>query len=526
MRKIPVAMATQHPDSALRYVPVQEEPDEALECFTSYGCDEYMVDYEGKLTPYHQTAQVVGELIEAGIEPGRDVFVTPRMPSASKENVFRQLMALMSIMEAQFKGSESFDHLAIVEVIHPMSAEVEELVGARKRMLDVAGLAERELGIKVPPEDFGLIPLVEEVPELLTVGELLTSYSESVKKIAPVPEVFRLLIGRSDPALSYGHVAASLECKVAVSEAYRAGEAAGFEISPILGAGTLPFRGHASPENLDNLIREYSGIRTLTLQSALRYDHGREATKSVVKKLKASLPGAKPLSYSKEERKEIAEIIAVFLREYLMSFYYLGYSGLLKVADLMPDRRDRLARKGALGYAREPPMPSKISSLIEDRELALELQRLQLDKLPELPRAIKFTGALYTVGLPPEIIGTGRGLKALDERGKLDVLFDYYPSLEEDLKFASRFLNLRVVGSFLPEYALKLVRRDVEYIYEYLAIDLGPRNEDEEAALAMVGRLEPYLKYMLMDTEKLLDVEKELAQEMIVRIAKVRKALG
>ncbi len=523
MRKIPAAMATQHPDSAVKYVPVQEEPEEARECFTEYGFDEYMVDYEGKLTPYHQTAQVVGEVIDAGLEPGKDVFITPRMPSASMENVFRQLMALMSIMEAQYKGSESYDHLSVVEVIHPMSAEADELVGARKRMLDVAGLAERELGIEIPPEEFELIPLIEEVPELLTVGNLLKDYSEKVKEIVPLPEVFRLLIGRSDPALSYGHVAASLSCKVAISEAYRAGEDIGFEISPILGAGTLPFRGHASPENLDNLIKEYSGIRTLTVQSALRYDHGIEATKGVVKKLKTSLPKAKPLSYSEEDRKEITYTIATFVREYLLSFYYIDYSGLLRVSDLMPDRRDRLARKGALGYAREVPMPSKIASLIEDRELALELQRLQIDKLPELPRAIKFTGALYTIGLPPEFIGTGRGLKALDRKGKLDIFFDFYPSIKEDMEFAAGFLNLGVVESFLPEYAMKLVRRDVEYIYEYL--DIEPRQKDKEA-LEMMVRLKPYLKYMLLDTEKLLDVEKELAHEMIMRIAKARKALG
>jgi phosphoenolpyruvate carboxylase len=44
--------------------------------------------------------------------------------------------------------------------------------------------------------------------------------------------------------------------------------------------------------------------------------------------------------------------------------------------------------------------------------LASELKRLQVSgSLPDLPRTIKYTGALYSIGLPPEIIGTGRGFK-------------------------------------------------------------------------------------------------------------------
>ena len=51
--KIPTLMATQHPDST-RYVRVQDEVDEALQDLLpisrgGYGCDEKMIDYEGKL---------------------------------------------------------------------------------------------------------------------------------------------------------------------------------------------------------------------------------------------------------------------------------------------------------------------------------------------------------------------------------------------------------------------------------------------------------------------------------------------
>ena len=91
--EFPKVMCTQHPDSASRYIATQEEPEEAIEAATVFGCDEYMPDYEGKATPYHQNVQIVSKLIEeTNLVPGKDFFITPRAPSAVQENRFRQLM--------------------------------------------------------------------------------------------------------------------------------------------------------------------------------------------------------------------------------------------------------------------------------------------------------------------------------------------------------------------------------------------------------------------------------------------------
>ena len=127
MERIPATMATQHPDSATVYVPVQKEPQEALDVLTpvssgGLGLNEHMIDFEGKMTPYIQTSEVVLRLVSEGIIPGKDVSVTPRIPSASQETVFRQLMALMSIMEAYYRVHDVIAAPSIVEVIHPMSA--------------------------------------------------------------------------------------------------------------------------------------------------------------------------------------------------------------------------------------------------------------------------------------------------------------------------------------------------------------------------------------------------------------------
>jgi len=48
---IPRLMCTQHLDATVK-ITSAEEVDEALVAFAAFGCEEVMVDYEGKTTPY------------------------------------------------------------------------------------------------------------------------------------------------------------------------------------------------------------------------------------------------------------------------------------------------------------------------------------------------------------------------------------------------------------------------------------------------------------------------------------------
>src|SRR3972149_433004 len=163
---MPSTMMTQHPDSASRYVPIQDEPAEAVEALTpapgGFGIDEVMIDFEGKLTPYHQTAQVVNGLFEAGLVPGRDVFVTPRIASATKETTFKQLMALLSVGETNYLVQEQSSVQAVSEVILPMVENAEEVLNARRRIEHVMRLAHDEFGIDNNKNAITVKPILEE----------------------------------------------------------------------------------------------------------------------------------------------------------------------------------------------------------------------------------------------------------------------------------------------------------------------------------------------------------------------------
>lgn len=172
--KIPATMVTQHPDSATKYIPIQEEPEEGIKSLLpneqgGLGSEEYMVDYEGKMTPYHQVTQIVMDILEkTDLIPGEDALITPRIPSATQETVFRQLMTLMSIMEANYQASYQIDNVPVFEVIHPMTAEASELIDVKRRFKFVSELSKKEFDL---PESFNfhLIPLIEEVPELMNI---------------------------------------------------------------------------------------------------------------------------------------------------------------------------------------------------------------------------------------------------------------------------------------------------------------------------------------------------------------------
>ena len=456
-RHIPTIMATQHPDSASRYVPVQEEVEEAINYFLDgwaegLNYDEYKVDYEGKLTPYHQVSQIVLRAVEVGLKPGVDVFITPRMPSATEETVFRQAMAMMAAIEANYLTQDLLDHPAVIEIIHPLTRSAEDLVKAFRRLASLINWARSDLGARLNPEDMRIIPLFEDIDSLLNADRIVEVFVE--KSITR--DYLRVFLGRSDPAMSSGLIASALAVKIAISRLNKLHIKIDLPIYPILGVGSLPFRGHLTPKNGENVVKEYPGIRTITIQSALRYDYSHSEVTKLISFLKHTLPQHRPLRFSSSEEEMLEHILRKAASHYRELVSRL--SGIVnRVAEFIPEQRDRLPPSGALHYHR-----------------ALTEGKLTL------PRVIKLTAAFYTIGLPPEFIGTGRTLKALSPEEK-KALLETYPSLRSDLERAAHFLDLEGAKRFIGEENAKLVERDIQYAEEALGISLLDKLDEEYA---------------------------------------------
>jgi phosphoenolpyruvate carboxylase len=115
----------------------------------------------------------------------------------------------------------------------------------------------------------------------------------------------------------------------------------------------------------------------------------------------------------------------------------------------------------------------------------------------KLPRAIKFTASMYSIGFPPEIVG----LNALS-RNDIAFLKDMYVNFERDKRDALRFINVN--SPFVP-YELKT---KIKELFGDFEID----KTYEEITNCILRAL----------SEK----RTENLQEHIVRAASIRKFLG
>ena len=190
-------------------------------------------------------------------------------------------------------------------------------------------------------------------------------------------------------------------------------EETGTRIYPIIGVGSAPFRGGLSPGTVDRVTAEYPSVHTFTVQSAFKYDHPLEVVQNAVRKLEERRPGrARPI-----DEKAALDLMVRYTRAYERRLGPLAPL-INRVARYIPERRKRKLHIGLFGYARSTGGIT-------------------------LPRAIKFTAALYSVGLPPELLG----LDALDE-ADIGFVRETYVNFDEDLKTAARFLNTET--GFVP----------------------------------------------------------------------------
>ena len=439
--KIPCTMATQHPDSATRVVSVSEEVEEAVQCLKhqdqGLACDEYLVDYMGKLTPYHQIGQIIKALNkETDLVPGVDSFITPRMVSSFQDEPFRQLMTLTAVMEGIYNSSQTYGEPGITEMVHAMTT-VRELRDTRDRAKSILSMLAKDLKLSAS-NDIQIIPLFEGVPELLSMNQMIP---ELTKELGSQ----RLFLGKSETALVYGHPASSLACKLALADIHILEIALGTPFYPIFGGGALPFRGNICLENSDHFLLEFRGVKTYTIQSGMRYDHGPVETRTLVEKVKAAIGHNEYLEFSAEDRDLIVQSIAIFAEHYIQELLEI-VDKVLKVATLIPNQRERLLESTDISYYQTVRNLKSFLPFCKDPETRNRLSRLESEKLLNLPRVIRFTAALYTLGLPPEFIGTGNALKEIGDRlgqAWLDRLLDEItPSLRHDLAFASKFLSI------------------------------------------------------------------------------------
>ena len=456
---VPKCMSTQHPDNvetpayAIDGVLKGEgEVQEAVDIF-AMGCDEQMWDSEGKDVDNRVVAKLLSGYPDFFRQHvlGQDCYITLRIPNPSIEREMRKtlLEALEGVPSAWDVAHEFYgDGVAppIREVILPFTSsasEMERIYSYYSRY--VVGKADMPLvdNYKVSdwvgemePRQIGVIPLIEDQDHMLEADIIVGEYLKD--KDVPYQRVF---LARSDTALNYGVVAAELMLKAGLQSLERLEKERGIPLYPIIGAGSAPYRGNLTPLNLDRCFQEYPSAHTFTIQSAFKYDFPQDAVRAAISRImERTRSAAIPIDVARAR-----EVIQRFAAEYRRCLRMLA-PAVAAVSTLIPRRRERKLHIGLFGYSR-----------------ALEPDEEGQDTI-RLPRAIEFCGSLYSLGIPPEILG----LAALQHEDKA-FLKEVYPSLEQDMADAVHFGNGDAIKHYLGEeyrqIAAKFQQDDVDMVH-------------------------------------------------------------
>jgi phosphoenolpyruvate carboxylase len=482
-------MSTQHPDNvAMPFfaqsapLTAEDEVREAYYAFSHLGCDEQMWDFEGKEVDGHVVEKLLStyESFFAEHPIGESVHLTPRIPNPALEPM--QAKVVLEVLQSLPRHADiarvfySRERPPILELIHPMTTSARELDRVREYYERfVAGMEhetlggdERPLGAwfgRFSPPTVRMIPLIEDREHLLAADDLVREYLRG-KDL----DHMRVFIARSDPALNYGYLSAVLLALVALERLDALEPETGVAIYPVIGVGSVPFRGGLAPRTVDRVLATYPSVQTFTIQSAFKYDHPPDAVRDGIAKL---------LAHERQAPIAIDEGRAVELLDRLVARYQAEVQELAPlvnaVARAVPRRRLRKLHVGLFGYNRASAGVS-------------------------LPRAIPFCASLYSLGLPPEVLG----LAALTN-ADWSWLHDAVPSLESELVDAVRYLDRDGIA-WLPQRV----------------------RESVERALELVGARETSDEHIEISREVRRLVESGGAQmsELIIRAAALRHFLG
>ncbi len=490
MRKIPRTMSTQHPDNVImpfftEGAPFhgEDEIKEAYYVFSHLRCDEQMWDCEGKEVDEFVIKKLLTryENFFKNKRIGKDLFITLRAPNPAYE--MSEAKILLETLES---APRSYDTARIFygdgavppifEVIIPMTTNADIInrvyhyyhdfvVGKQYKKCFSGDITIREWIGEFMPETIEVIPLVEDVQYMLSADAIVQDYLKD--KNFPYQRVF---LGRSDPALNYGFLPAVLVGKIALQRLNLLQEKLKIPIYPILGVGSNLFRGNMTPFNVKECLNEYPSVQTFTIQSAFKYDYDEEVVRKAVETIN-NQERKPPVVIDEETALDITKRLSSAYREQIKELAPL----IGDIARFVPRRRMRKLHIGLFGYSRN------VEGIT-------------------LPRVISFCAALYSIGLPPELLG----LHALTGKD-LSFLKTAYPGFFEDISIAASYYNEDVKKLISPKIA-----------------------KDIEKALGVTNYVENLLhsEYTTQIINALLSKKEETVSENIISAGKVRGFLG
>ncbi|MGC8870486.1 MAG: phosphoenolpyruvate carboxylase [Brevinematia bacterium] len=495
-KKIPRTMSTQHPDNA--NVPFfsnssvlqgDDEIKEAYYAFSYLGVDEVMWDVEGKETDEFVVRKLLSDYPEFFKRKviGKDIFITVRVPNPNYEKAEgKLLLETLESIPRSYDTAQVFykdeNAVPIFEVIVPM-ADVETcnrvyyyykniVVGKEnKQFCD----SNPEIRLKdwigeFQPKKINIIPLFEDINEIIKSDENIRNFLRD--KIDEI-EYQRVFLARSDPAMNDSSLSVIIAIKIALEKLYELQESIKVPIYPILGCGTAPFRGNFSPNTYRYVMNNYPSVSTFTIQSAFKYDFSVKEVQRAIENINLTPVKTPDFISSKDRIINIMNKVSAEYKKQLSEIVDL----INNIAVFVPKRRARKLHVGLFGYSR------------------------QTDEGITLPRVISFCAVLYSLGLPPDILG----LSALTEEDMkyVEIVF---PRFKEKMAEILSMWNEDVLDLLPPS-----IRSDIKSVVNKFDFKVNPDH------LSFSKDLVKRIKENKLDTK---------ITDLIVASGKVRNFLG
>lgn len=466
-RKIPNIMGTQHPDNVNTpffkkhknpFMSAYREIREAYQNFYRLDVDEYMWDWEGK----NADSSVINRLYSEHYDYfknhplGKNKFLTFRFPNIWEEQGYSLMQAMTTMLIAEdFAYDLKFKQRPLFEAILPMTQSAKQLVTMQDKYASLAHFKNKEFKVShINNDNLEMIPLFESFSAQINSPKILEEFINLYKKhFHKNLSYIRVFLAGSDSALSNGLLNSMIGNKITLSRLGKFSKKFDLPIYPIAGMGSSIFRGGLSPIMVDRYLKEFPGLKTVTIQSAFRYDYPLEVVKKSIVKLRKGLQKSNFNYISDKDEAILLSVAKKASQNYHRTLDPL-IEDLQPIFDSFPTRRDRHLHIGILGYSRH------------------------VDGY-KMPRAIPFTGTLYSLGVPPEFIGAGKVLRQLNAQ-EFNTLLKYYPDIKKDYSHVARFVSstaLKKLQAKNPKWIE--VKKDIIAIKDLFKIKIGPQNENE-----------------------------------------------
>ncbi|HII72559.1 TPA: phosphoenolpyruvate carboxylase [Candidatus Woesearchaeota archaeon] len=477
-RKIPSTAATQFPDNASKpfwsFKEDSSASDDFFDCYVSFkefNCHEYVWDWQDRKLDELLVKKLVRHYNDffRKKQIGKNCFITFKV---SNNNPLETLGRLyMSVISSNgFAIGQDMFNPPLFEVVHSATSS-NEMIRFAKLYNESVGIASEKFRQECGPKVLSIIPTHQFEKKSNWYTALNSYFSNYQSSFRCKVDYFRPLIPRATIADSLGFVGAVLATKRALSNYSVFSGIAGITAYPIVDAGPLLFRGGLDPSRLREFVATYPGARTVTITSAFRYDNGIGSVKSSIDILNRVLPKNQTVTYTRAEQEKIAAIEGVFAKHY----------------------------RGAV---------NKLPSL---KDIAEGMQPIGRS----VPKSLKRSFSLYSLGIPPEILGTGNAIVDCIKQGLVKDLERFYPNIKQDLIAAGSLLNKENLNFLAKTHkAWASVQAEVKLVEDYTDASLGPNSTD-----AFLHRNHTSNVFHLWSTKK--DFSKDL-----FAAARLRRCMG